>query len=138
MNTIEKLSSLLCSGKLPQRHKGMLEDIKKKSVIFGGLTKKQAELVESIYDAIFKTVNPINQHEANKELLNKQRMAGIRCTSCDGDGYLSAIKEANGRPYSYAFRCPDDNCLAAKVNAPPSYPKWSERYEGEFTRRLDT
>lgn len=138
MNSIEKLSSLLFSDKLPQRQKGLLEDIKKRAGIFGGLTKKQSEMIDSMYQSVFSTVNPINQYALNKELLNKQKEAGVRCKSCDGDGYISAIKTVDGRSYSYAFRCPDDNCLSAKVNANPGYPKWDESYSGEFTRRLET
>lgn len=42
------------------------------------------------------------------------------CEHCDGDGYLSEVKELNGRAYSFARRC-SVNCQAARHNVAPNY-----------------
>lgn len=55
------------------------------------------------------------------------------CKSCQGDGFLNAEKESGGRKYSFAFRCPDDNCAASKNNCAPYYPKWSSAYGPEYS-----
>lgn len=60
-----------------------------------------------------------------------------RCTSCEGDGYLSAIKVHQGHRYSYSFRCPLESCLAARLFVPPNYPRWSTDYEPEYKRRTE-
>lgn len=56
-----------------------------------------------------------------------------KCRSCDGDGYLSAIKIAGGREYSFAFRCPDPSC--APSNLETSSPRWASNFEPEYKRR---
>lgn len=56
-----------------------------------------------------------------------------KCTSCDGDGYVSAAKFLEGKRYDYSFRCPE-NCTAARNNCPPDYRSWSVEFESEYTR----
>lgn len=73
----------------------------------------------------------LEQIDKDKKLLE----SNPRCSDCEGDGYVSAVKIHQGRIYSYAFRCPSDSCLAAKLNVSTSCPKWSMEYEAEFQRR---
>jgi hypothetical protein len=64
------------------------------------------------------------------EILPKDMPRPKRCPHCNDSGLVSAIRR--GTNYSFAFRCPDENCVSAKEKCNPSDQRWNSSFAKDF------
>ncbi len=72
-----------------------------------------------------------------EDWLRERKSQGKSCYYCHDAGIISATKKVNGLEYSFAFRCPDENCIAAEFKCNPYDVRWSDRFAGDYVPQWD-
>lgn len=69
---------------------------------------------------VIECVNKIKMHRPKLNLASDN---SYWCEYCRGTGYVNRWEERSGRPYEFAYGCPDSACKAARDKIPPNYPR---------------
>lgn len=93
---------------------------------------RYAPMLEDILKAARGFIEEANKgEEARRRLILEQRKAeGKTCRHCDDSGLISAYKRETS--YSFSFRCPDEQCIAAQLNCNKHDVRWSEDYAATY------
>lgn len=76
------------------------------------------------------------QDQKDRAELERRKSAGNTCSECNDSGFVFAFKK--GTKYSFCFRCPDEDCFAARLNCNPHDIRWTLEMHNHYTKERAT